>query len=452
MSAPKDHPIPGCDPHSAGRGRDPAAADHTDTADTDAAAAAVGGVPQSLSTGRFNPAVRTKLQAARLWIALNRPYYCSALFACPLIAMESRPTMTIAMDHRWRIFINPGFVESLTVEQTAAALIHEINHALRSHAERGCRAATPELDAFWRIACEFEINDDLDCDGLDIGDGLLPEHFGIEEQDTAELYYKQLIELSVCVGVVPDCGPVCSARPGHHSDGLDPSGTTGLSAAQRLLARQATAAAVLQHGCGGDDVPVGLHQWALQAVRPIVDWRQRLARLLRQSLHTHTGASDYTWQRPSRRQDPADAVIRPAMAAPAASITVVLDTSGSMGEHDHAKAVAEINAILTRAVPAQAIRVLSVDQQVNTDQRITQARQIAPQGGRGTDMAEGIRTAAETRPAVIVVITDGYTPWPRTRPPGARTTIAALTDRHAINEVPGWIHAIDISDSAHDPR
>ena len=117
-----------------------------------------------------------------------------------------------------------------------------------------------------------------------------------------------------------------------------------------------------------------------------------------------------------------------------------------MGQHEHAKAFAEINAIVTKAVPGQAVRVLSVDEDVNTDQHITQARQITPTGGRGTDMAKGIQTAAETRPAVIVVITDGYTPWPETRPAGARTVIAALTNNHLFHQVPGWIQAIDISD------
>ena len=64
----------------------------------------------------------TKLQAARLWIIQNRPYYARALLACPLIPTEARPTMTIAMDHRWRIFINEDHVETLSVEKTAAAL------------------------------------------------------------------------------------------------------------------------------------------------------------------------------------------------------------------------------------------------------------------------------------------------------------------------------------------
>ena len=474
MSAPKDNSRPGGNPHNSRRDPDPAAAYNTEgsgtaaetdghtesagaaataadcTEDADTAAAAVGWGPQHHSTGWFSAAVRAKLQAARLWVATQRPYYCAALFACPLIAMQSRPTMAIAMDHQWRIYINPRYVTSHTIEQVAAALIHEINHALRSHAERGRRTATPALDEFWKIACEFEINDDLEDDGLDIDDGLLPEYFGLEYQDTAELYYQQTLERCVCVGVVPDCGPICSTHP-HHPHTLDDGGTQGLTAAQQLLARQATAQAVLQHHLSGGDVPAGLHQWAQHTARPVVDWRQTLARLLRSSLHAHTGAADYTWQRPCRRQDPADAAIRPAMAAPEASITVVVDTSASMGEADHAKALAEINAILTRAVPAQAIRVLTVDQEVNTDQRITRTRQITPQGGRGTDMAQGIQTAAAARPAVIIVITDGYTPWPPTRPPGARTTIVALTDRHTIDAVPGWMYAIDISDSPQHP-
>ena len=61
-------------------------------------------------------------------------------------------------------------------------------------------------------------------------------------------------------------------------------------------------------------------------------------------------------------------------------------------------------------------------------------------------MAKGIQTAAGTRPAIIIVITDGYTPWPETRPAGARTVIAALTDNHRIHQVPGWIQAIGVSD------
>ena len=127
----------------------------------------------------------------------------------------------------------------------------------------------------------------------------------------------------------------------------------------------------------------------------------------------------------------------------------MLDTSGSMGQHEHAQAFSEIDAIVKKAVPGQAIRVLSVDDDVHSDQRINQARQITPTGGRGTNMAAGIEAAAENAPAAIVVITDGWTPWPQDPPPGARCVIAALTDNDLIHEVPGWIQAIDISQDLH---
>ena len=126
MSAPTDHNVRRS-PH--GTHRDP-------TPDIDSTAGVgaqpdAGHAPQRHSTARFSPKARARLQAARLWIAINRPYYCRALFACPLIPAQSQPTMTIAMDHQWRIFINPEFVECSTVEKTAAVLIHEINHALQ---------------------------------------------------------------------------------------------------------------------------------------------------------------------------------------------------------------------------------------------------------------------------------------------------------------------------------
>lgn len=390
----------------------------------------------------FRPGVLTKLQAARLWIITNRPYYTRALLACPLIPTEARPTMTIAMDHRWRIYINEDHVEALTVEKTASTLIHEINHALRSHAERGRRTAPDELLTYWKAACELEINDDLHDDGLDVDDWLLPETFDLEDSHTAETYYRQLLDQAAILGEVPDCGPVCAAhRHPHHDDG----GVDGVDVMQRWLLRQAVAKAIVEDADDVRRVPPGLRSWAQDTTGSVVDWRQVLARALRQSLHTTAGASDFTWSRPPRRHDPQDDVIRPGLAAPTADITVVLDTSGSMTPTEHAQAFSEIDAIVTKVVPGEAVRVLSVDDAINSDQRIVQARQITPQGGRGTDMAAGIEAAARTAPAAIIVITDGYTPWPQDPPLGERCVIAALTDNDCRHEVPGWIQAIDIS-------
>ena len=424
-----------------------------------------GSVPARRRRG-FRPAVLTKLQAARLWIIHNRPYYCRALLACPLIPAEGSPSMSIAMDHRWRIYINEDFVETLTVEETATTLIHEVNHALRGHGERGRRTAPDALDSWWRMACELEINDDLHNDGLSLDGWMLPEMFDLDAGHTAETYFVLLLGQAAAIDPaaiddVPDCGPVCSGHSTHNTanggsdtagDGLDGDSDgvgVGVGELQGWLLRQAVAKAIVADAARGDKwvVPAGLRAWAHDtAASSRTNWRQILARVLRQSRHTTAGGADYTWGRPPRRHDPHDDIIRPGLAAPTGDITVVLDTSGSMSGADHARAFAEVDAVLKKVVPGEAIRVLSVDDEVHTDQRVVQSRQIVPVGGRGTDMCAGITAAAQRTPAAIIVITDGYTPWPRNPLPGARNVIAALTSTGRVDQVPGWIQAIDISD------
>ena len=113
-------------------------------------------------------------------------------------------------------------------------------------------------------------------------------------------------------------------------------------------------------------------------------------------------------------------------------------TSSSMSAHELDRALTEISAIVTTVVPGDSVRVLSVDTDVHTDQQIHHSNQIRLEGAGGTNMDAGIATAAETKPDAIVVITDGWTPWSPTKPPGARNVIAALTDDRGIEQVPDW--------------
>ena len=193
-------------------------------------------------------------------------------------------------------------------------------------------------------------------------------------------------------------------------------------------------------------MPGGLARWAEQTLHPKVNWRQQLAAALRSSVHHKTGTADYTWQRPSRRQQPQDIVLRPAMTRPVPSIAVVVDTSGSMSEHELDRALTEISAIVATVVPGDSVRVLSVDTIVHTDQHIHNTSQISLAGAGGTNMDAGIAAAAEAKPDAIVVITDGWTPWPPARPQGAKCVIAALTDNRQLKGVPDWIQTIDMSE------
>jgi predicted metal-dependent peptidase len=93
---------------------------------------------------------------------------------------------------------------------------------------------------------------------------------------------------------------------------------------------------------------------------------------------------------------------------------------------------------------ARSLRVLACDTAAGPAQRISSARQVELVGGGGTDMGSGIAAAARLRPrpAVIVVLTDGYTPWPDDPPRGSRVVIGLLGDD--APDAPGWARAIRV--------
>ncbi|MDE0614632.1 MAG: VWA-like domain-containing protein [bacterium] len=385
-----------------------------------------------------------RFRAARMWVARNRPYYARALFACPVDFTGE--VDSLAVDGFWRMHANPRFAAAHTVEQVAAVIVHELNHLLRGHHARSLRAGIPEagLD-LWNIAADFEINDDLRDDGLDIPGWLIfPETYGLEPGRLAEQYYRDMLDMAEPVDK-HDC-QVCGfrlSRPGLQ-DGDSPEGPG--PARREQLRRQAAEDIVAHREAEGDwTVPKGLSHWAIRHLEPQVDWRRLLASELRMGIHRRHGTGDTTWSRPPRRPE-VGPVLRPGTARPTADVAVVVDTSGSMQAEDHGRAVAEVRAILRAAVPGEAVTVHSADERAVASQTVTQARQIALAGGGGTDMGRAIveAAAARPRPAVIIVITDGYTPWPPERPSAVTAAvIAVLTRPYQDHHVPRWITAVE---------
>jgi predicted metal-dependent peptidase len=78
---------------------------------------------------------------------------------------------------------------------------------------------------------------------------------------------------------------------------------------------------------------------------------------------------------------------------------------------------------------------------------LKQASKIQALGGGTTDLRVGISCAAELVPSpdVIVVLTDGETPWPHRAPGRTRLVAAVLSDRSPLPSGPG-ITAIRIYD------
>lgn len=100
------------------------------------------------------------------------------------------------------------------------------------------------------------------------------------------------------------------------------------------------------------------------------------------------------------------------------------------------------------------VRVLSCDAAAHVSGPICESEGITLLGGGGTDLRKGFATALAGRPSpdVIVVLTDGQTPWPDRRPPG-RTVIGLFPRPSSVNEndpgyepdlPPSWARVVTI--------
>lgn len=147
---------------------------------------------------------------------------------------------------------------------------------------------------------------------------------------------------------------------------------------------------------------------------------------------------EYSYRRPSRRA--LDDVILPTLQRPIPDVAIVVDTSGSMDDDLLGRALAEVEGVLKRAGLRQ-VRVLAVDTDVHAVRNVTRASQIRLAGGGGTDMGAGIAAAAalRPRPSVVIVLTDGYTPWPDRAPAGMRVVVGLLAGGW---EPPHWARTV----------
>jgi predicted metal-dependent peptidase len=352
----------------------------------------------------------------------------------------------MSVDERWRLRTDPAVTADWTPAQLGSVLVHHVSHLLREHAERARSAAvSPDDSAAWIQAADAEINDDLVAAGLDLpGDPVLPSHFGMPAGRLAEEYF----------AAVKGAGEVGGGarRPGQWGDcgsGADGSGgegeVGGLDQWRAELVRQQVARDVLRHGQEAGTVPAGLLRWATQALTPQVDWRRLLSAELRRAIAEVAGMTDYSYRRPSRRAAAAPGVVLPSLIRPVPEVAVICDTSGSMSDELLGMAIAEVAGLLRALGVARSVRVLACDAAVSSVQRVTSSSQVNLAGGGGTDMGAGLAAAAalRPRPAVAVVLTDGYTPWPGAAPKAMRVVCGLLGADGP--DGPPWARSVRIS-------
>jgi len=398
------------------------------------------------------------LAAARLWAAARYPYLASGIFGARVVAAPG--IGTVAVDPGWRLWADPELTANWTSAELGSVIVHHVCHLLRDHGPRaGLAGVRPDEAKTWIRGADAEINDDLVPAGLTLpGDPVLPEHLGCPSGQLAEQYFTATRSAMPGPGQAGQGDGNGDALPagrgaggeldcGSGADGFGRPWESGQPPVlppwqarllQRLVAQQVLA------GKQAGDVPAGMLRWAADLLEPRVDWRRALAAELRKAVADTAGAVDYSYRRPSRRAAAVGNVVLPALRRPVPEVAVVCDTSGSMSDDLLAASLAEVEGLLNALGLARRLRVLACDTAAGPARRVTSARQVELVGGGGTDMGAGIAAAGalRPRPSIIVVLTDGYTPWPDCAPRGSKVVVGLLGDE--APDAPDWARAIRV--------
>jgi predicted metal-dependent peptidase len=389
--------------------------------------------------GRTEQGYSRALQAARVRAAHQRSYFAPALFS--LVPVETDLIASMAVDSHWRLYYNDKWVSAHTVEENASTLIHEVSHLLRDHEARSKAAGVRDARR-WNTAGDCEINDDLHAEGLPLpGDPPLPATFGLQSGSNAEHYYSQLPDARRRrrATTAPEAGDDESSADcgsGAHGerrywelppdDGRD-GGTPGVDRIKAELVRREVARRIEDRSPWDGDAPLGWRRWARATLAPKVDYMATLRHVVRRALRDSTlGRYDHTYRHPHRRQACYGEFIMASFYQPRPRPGFLIDTSGSMGDSQLARAVSELGGLTRQLGYGADVTVVSCDAAVHSVKRAFSASQIELYGGGGTDIGAGLRVFTEGRLApidLLVIVSDCRTPWPAKAPPFPVVTI-----------------------------
>jgi predicted metal-dependent peptidase len=365
----------------------------------------------------------------------------------------------LPVDQAWHVYLDPEAIVGLDVPTMGFWLIHQVSHLLRHHGDRfpaqdlmapsdGPLSASSEDQRRWNMAADAEINDDLVAGGAGRPEAAVTPHsLGLPDGRTAEEYWDDLggsdgkkeAPAAPDEASRSDCGSGCDGK-GRPWDADQP----GLGETSRKLLERDVARQIKERERRYGNTSAGWQRWAEDILEPTVSWQQLLAAAVRRGVADIAGRVDFSYRKPSRRSSVVGDVILPSLRQPLPKVAMVLDTSGSTDDQMLAQSLAEVGGVLRGlGVGRRHLNIVCCDAMAFEAQKVMQARDVELLGGGGTDMGAGLAKAADIRPRpdLIVVLTDGHTPWPATPPRGIRVVVGLMDP---AGSVPEWARAIPI--------
>jgi predicted metal-dependent peptidase len=334
-------------------------------------------------------ATQKKIDQAKLNLMIkpDTVFYSTLLAQLKLQISEVVPTAgTNGID----LYMNPHFVESLSLDETIGLLLHEVKHVVYEHP---VRAHEMDLnDKLWNVAGDFYINLEIVAEGYK-----LPPNPLLDDQ------YRGMSTLQIYKTLdpedYPDFEPDVIPAPADMSEEEFKERVVG-----NILKAATQAKLSNQYG----NIPANILRKLEELTNPVLPWNT--------ILQNHMAAysrDDYSWRKPNRRFMP-DFYLPSMYSESLDQITVAVDTSGSIGQDDMQAFISEINYIWGMMKPKK-LRLLSFDTAIHDDDLLYEGdvlEDVELHGGGGTDVQLIMDTLSADNPEVAIVFTDGYFPLP----------------------------------------
>lgn len=399
--------------------------------------------------------VLDRVSKARTKLVARLPFFGHlALKLRPRLSQEGDEVNTAAVAADGTLVINEKFAEKLTDQELCFVIAHEVMHPAMLYFDR-MQGRIPKL---WNMAHDHAINLIIkhmgDANIKLLADILCDEKY---KDWSAEEIYDDLLKDAVLVSIAvtmdgdgegqPGDGQPGPGQPGGKGrggknqgkpQGQDPrndplfgdgrpdladsddgkkaaDGDKGASNRLNTDWKISIVAAAQRHERkhGRGSLPGSLQRLVDEFTDPKVDWREKLARWVGENGRRQ----DYTFGRPSRRSESVGQYLPSLKKYGVSDVTVMVDTSGSIGEKQLKEGLAEIQGVCEDL--GIGVRAMVIDAAVHEDVVVEDAYELAEKlaGGGGSDFRPAFdKLAEEGYEGVVIAFTDGDIAVPHDKP------------------------------------
>lgn len=402
-----------------------------------------------------------KIKRAKLRIQKEHPFFSDILFFTKLEESEEVPTMGVMPDGN--ILYNKSWIEGLTPKQLEGVLCHEVLHLAFMHTLRGIKKPNHGV---WNLAIDCHANFIPKKNGMELprdgacvpdvyhgsvqikGEGgrSLYEVERVEEKSSEQIYnelmsnlpndIKQSLDKKVKIKMLGDGKMQIKTSQGSfdvHIYGNSKDSTPAKVKkseqewTQRLINASERAKKI-------GKLPGGMERLLGKLLEPKVSWRHRLYRFITDGM-----PFDYTYRRRDKRSSALGWYI-PSYEKEALEVAVFIDTSGSISDKEISEFKSECVSI-AKSFETVDMTLAYCDTKVYEPLLVENGNvdlimESKPKGGGGTDMTAIFPWLDTNMPNanVVVILTDGYTPWPTANQVGTRNVLWVISTNGASKD------------------